>query len=116
MLSQCDASFSYNSYSSSFSTLRPTRAQLSPQTTRVWIHMSAGAQQYGHCFIWAAHEAHAQMCPQGTAACVFGSAMQMMHVVSPPSVDSGTSARRPVMLPASASVSGAGTFGGGGGS
>ena len=34
--------------------------------------------------------------------------MQIMHVVSPPMVDSGTSAWRPVMLPTSASVSGAG--------
>ena len=34
--------------------------------------------------ILAEQVAHAQMWPQGTATCVFGSAMQTIHVVSPP--------------------------------
>ena len=35
----------------------------------------------------------AQWWPHGTATCVLGLVKQMMHVVSPPSVDSGTSGR-----------------------
>ena len=40
--------------------------------------------------ILAEHAPHTLWWPHGTAACVFGSAKHTMHVVSPPSVDSGT--------------------------
>ena len=83
--------------------------------TRTRIHPATFARQIGQLFSWAEHVPHTLWWPHGFARCDFGSAKHTMHVVSPPSVDSGTSARRPVMSPTSASVSGAGACGGGGG-
>ena len=53
----------------------------------------------------AEHEPHAQMWPHGTARCDLGCSKQTMHVVSPPMVDSGGSARRGLRLSPSTSAS-----------
>jgi len=47
----------------------------------------------GHCSILAEQELQAHKCPHGIATCDFGRVKQMMHVVSPPRVDSGTAGR-----------------------
>ena len=75
-------------------------------------HVATGARQYGHALIWAAQSPHAHWWPHGVAAWVFWLTKQMMHVVSPPMVDSGASGR-PVEKLASASETGAETGGGG---
>ena len=46
--------------------------------------------------ILAEHSAHTLWWPHGTARCDLAPTMHTMHVVSPPMVDSGTSAARPV--------------------
>ena len=71
--------------------------QIRVQTSRGIIHIITSSRQYGHrrspSMILAEQSAQAQRCPQGTAACDFGWVKQIMHVDSPPRVDSGTAGR-----------------------
>ena len=61
--------------------------------TRTCTHVATGVRQTGHSFILAEQLLQAHWWPHGTATCDLGLLKQMMHVVWPPMVDSGTSGR-----------------------
>ena len=77
--------------------MQVTSREVSTQTSRGIIHIITSSRQYGHrrsrSMILAEQSAQAQRCPQGTAMCDFGLVKQIMHVDSPPRVDSGTAGR-----------------------
>ena len=66
---------------------------LSSHATRTCIHICTGSRQTGHFFNRAEQLPHTHWWPHGTAACDLGLMKQMIQVVWPPMVDSGTSGR-----------------------